>query len=247
MPRKSRTTKTVKKTKKYRKRAVGIPNNYLSKLMPPHKIVDLEIFNTFVLPVASAQSGTYYINLSSLQTPLNPGAPFASPLPGPLTPVASCSYTGFQNFIYNSTTGTGLYRSYRPLSSSVTFTASPQAYGDSSIITLSTCQDGTFGSVTTSGSAPSSIYKVVYCGNDAKANTLNFKCQHHVALGITKTQYDDYTYTSQFGSVTASPVVLQIRYQTLDQAATSTPMSFAVRIKTRVMFTQFTSAVLLDA
>lgn len=177
---------------------------------------------------AGATAGTYFaVYGNSFYQPFNTSQTTTT---GLVLPTQGSSVT---QSVLGYTNMTGLYNQYRVRASRIKVTCTPQALADS--ITLAVYPSPV---VTNTDIQPFracserySKWKMCTCNNNVKENTVINYLPSNVALGLTKSQYDDYPATIIGNApVAGQDWYWQVSYFTPSGAANSTTVVFTVEL-----------------
>lgn len=188
-------------------------------------------------------------------------------LPNPIIALGACAFTGLNNILYNSVTGTGLYENFRVWRAKVAVTWLPQALGDTSqavmvplVPTASVgggiivnTYGGTSAGIMQAGQSPRVINKPIQSGAPVKTNTLygNYSIPELMGMPSDKFAADQSSF-GQYGTGAPSTgggpsttISLYSAIRSLDQANFGQPVGIEVRLEYFVEFFRRTDKRLL--
>lgn len=256
MPRKFHTRKHKKTTKRrlHRKgRRGGHSDTMMFKLsksthdpLPARYFTWLTIDQTGYVAAGNA-TNNFLIGLNNIIHPFSQGG---SSITNPVPAVATNDPTGLQNLLYNSVTGTGIWKRFRVWGAKVNTSIMPRSVLDSvNAAQVATTLGTAYASIFPVMQAPHSSYKVISSGTYARGNTFSRYYSIPKIMGIPKREYAAET-ANTYGTYATAPsdgCNIQVLVETLDAQNLTVNLGYNVRIQYFVEFFNLVDTLLLVA
>lgn len=192
----------------------------------------------------SAATNSFQFAIDGILDPYNFTGGSGVKIPGPLVPIASLSPTTAKNWLFNLTTGTGLYFSYRVWRTKLEICLQPEVAGDTSIFSAAPTNATTFyGNAIVLGQAPQGKTRTITSAAQGN-NNLFFNLSMPQIRGLSDTAYEaDIVY----GQATTPGVYMQVAFATNDGGTTVAPMGIRIRMAQFVEFFSRVDSALLTS
>jgi len=196
----TKTTKYVKKAKqpKYKTKKIKPTTTVLffdpknsGLIVPPKFFTKVrQIIDGSVPAGVGMTIQVYNIGMSYIQTPFATLSGYSG-WPNPFSSLTGTSVVGIKNLLFNTTTNSGLYQSYRVHGVKTKILFMPQALSDTSNCAV-TCHTGAtpFTTYNTAVDAPYAKTKIMNA-NQTKDNVITYYMKNRTVRGQTKQQFND--------------------------------------------------------
>lgn len=214
---------------------------------PPRYRTILSCANDGYIATASANVGSFYVNLNYPSTPYSNGA--GSSLPNPAVTVTTLWPAGFHNLLYNSTTNSGIYTRGVVYRARLEVTIMPTSTFDALVACIVPVDSSfaTFTNVQNAEQAPYAVKKIV-CSSSGPSNKLVCdialpKLQGMQSIRDVKDLSSNYFTQS---AVPGTTYKFQVLWQTLNQQVFNNYCGISVRVFYYVEFFEEANAQLYN-